>query len=139
MEYKKEGGVYIIRLDKGDEIISSLNRILKEEKIKSGWFCGIGALSKVKLVYFCQSKKDFKELEVNEEVELTSLNGDISMMDGEPYIHAHGTISDSKFNVKGGHFKEGVVGATVEIVLLAFEVDVNRKFNSTIGLNLFDF
>ena len=38
-----------------------------------------------------------------------------------------------------GHLKEGVVGATVEIVVVQLDSEINRKYDEKIGLNLMDF
>ena len=38
-----------------------------------------------------------------------------------------------------GHLKEGVVGATVEIVVVQLDSEINRKYDEKIGLNLMYF
>ncbi len=43
MEYRKFADTYVIRLDKGEEIISSLQAICEKENIRLGSVEGIGA------------------------------------------------------------------------------------------------
>ena len=37
-----------------------------------------------------------------------------------------------------GHLKEGRIAATCEIVLVKLDVDIKRKYDDVIGLNLLD-
>lgn len=46
------------RLLKGEEIISGLNKFLKENSIKAGLISGIGAVRRVKIGYYDQSEKN---------------------------------------------------------------------------------
>lgn len=39
-------------------------------------------------------------------------------------------------NAIAGHLKEGITAATCEIVLVRFNITINRKFDNFIGLNL---
>ena len=46
MEFRKFKEKYIIRLNKGDEVISSITDLCRKENIKLGSFVGLGAASK---------------------------------------------------------------------------------------------
>ncbi|MFH0931320.1 MAG: PPC domain-containing DNA-binding protein, partial [Candidatus Zixiibacteriota bacterium] len=61
MHYKKFGNVYVLRLETGEEIIASLKRFVKKEKIEGGFFYGLGAVKNVTLGYFNLEKKEYKE------------------------------------------------------------------------------
>ena len=60
-------------------------------------------------------------------------------MNNEAYLHCHITLSDVEMETIAGHLKEGVVGATVEIVVVQLDSEINRKYDEKIGLNLMDF
>ena len=47
MEYRKFGKQYVIRLEKGEEIVSSIKDLCVKENIKLGSLSGIGAVNKV--------------------------------------------------------------------------------------------
>ena len=45
MEYRQFGSTYYVRLDRGDEIISSILNICRTEHIESAVYSGIGGCS----------------------------------------------------------------------------------------------
>ena len=45
MEYRKFGKQYVIRLEKGEEIVSSIKDLCEKENIKLGSLSGIGAVN----------------------------------------------------------------------------------------------
>ncbi len=139
MRFKElEKNRFIIRLETGEEINASLLKFLSEKKITAGFFTAIGAVEKVELGYFFQKKKQYLGKVIEKEMEVVSLSGNISTMNNAPYIHAHAVCSDENMQTHAGHLKLGIVGSTLEIVLVAFNGDVNRKFSDEAGLNLLD-
>ena len=52
MEYKRSGNTYIIRIDRGEEIIEKLLAVVKKENIKLAHVEAIGACDYVKVGLF---------------------------------------------------------------------------------------
>ena len=52
MEYRKIGDNYYIRMDRGDEIISTLLAVCEKESIPSAVFSGIGGCQSAELQVF---------------------------------------------------------------------------------------
>lgn len=71
-------------------------------------------------------------------LEITNLTGNIATLDNEVYLHCHITLSDEEMKVIAGHLKEGKIAATCEIILVKLDVEINRKYDDFIGLNLLD-
>ncbi len=71
-------------------------------------------------------------------MEVVSLTGNISVMDNNPYVHAHAVLSDENMQTYAGHLKFGIVSPTLEITLIAFNANVTRIFSEKAGLNLLD-
>ncbi|MBI2136434.1 DNA-binding protein [Candidatus Woesearchaeota archaeon] len=139
MKFKElEKNRYFIMLENGEEIIESLTKFLAANKITSGFFTAIGAVEKVELGYFFQKKKQYRGKVIEQEMEVVSLNGNITSMDNKPYIHAHAVLSDENMQTYAGHLKFGIVGPTLEIILIAFNANVKKKFNEKVGLNVLD-
>jgi len=139
MDYRKFGSKYVLRLDKGDEIVESIKKLCEKEGIKLGMVTGIGATNKAVIGLFHTSSKEYHSKELTGDMEITSLVGNISQMDGEVYLHLHITLGDKDYNVYGGHLTSAVISATGEIIIDAIEGEVDREFNQEIGLNLFKF
>ena len=60
MNYRKFENQYVIRLDRGEEIVESLKTIAEKENIKLAYLTGIGAVGNVQPVCLIQKKKYLK-------------------------------------------------------------------------------
>ena len=49
MNYMKTGNTYIVRIDRGEEIVKAVNDICREENITLGSLSGLGAVDSAKL------------------------------------------------------------------------------------------
>ena len=136
MKFKQYGRRYIVRLDVGEEVITTLKQFCIDNGIESGSVMGIGAIRNVRISYFDMAKRDYLDKEISEDLELTSLMGNISTMDGAAFLHLHVTLSDSDFNVFGGHLSAGIISATGEIFIDTQEGKLEKKFYPETGFRL---
>lgn len=136
MKFRKNNNLYFISLEPGDEINSSFEKLAKNEKLNSAWIQGIGAVTNLEMGYYELSLKTYIRKNFNDDYELTSLSGNITIKDGELFSHTHINFSDNKFNVFGGHLFEGEISAAGEFILILGENFINRKFDDFTGLAL---
>lgn len=139
MEFVKFGNKYVLRLDKGEEIVETLKEFCSQHGIKLGWIKGIGAVGEATIGLFETGKKEYHSVDLKGDYEITSLLGNISTMDGETYLHLHITLGDDKYSILGGHFARGVISATGEFLIESIDGEVDREFNDEVGLNLYKF
>ena len=139
MQYKLIQDKYVIRLEKGEELIRALSEFCASNKIIFGYFYGVGAISKVELAHYSLETKEYSSRIIEEPLEICSLSGNVALLDGKISLHIHIVVSDREMKTYGGHLKEAVISATCEIFLKRINSEVNRKFSEEIGLNLFDF
>ena len=139
MIYKKFNNKYIVRLNVGEEIVESVKKFAQEENIRFGTVTGIGAINKAKIGLFNTETKEYQSTILEEDMEIISLAGNITEMNGEPYIHLHIALANSEHNVKAGHLNMAVISATGEIIIEAIDGYVDREFDDDIGLNLLKF
>ncbi len=139
MEFKKFGTKYVIRMDKGEEIVETLKRFCQEQQITLGWVKGLGAVNKATIGLFEVGIKEYHSVELTGDYEITSLLGNISTMNGEVYLHLHINLSDASYKTYGGHLNSAVISATGELLVEAVEGTVERCLDEEIGLNLYKF
>ena len=139
MEYRKYDRHYVVRLDKDEEIVTSLEKLCEKEKISLGFVSGIGAVNQVIAGLFRTGEKRFLGHTWEGDMEIVSLTGLITTMDDSPYLHLHIAVADEEGNVRGGHLKKAVIGATGELTISLEEGKIDRKFSREIGLNLLEF
>ena len=139
MKAKKFGHKFIVRMDKGEEIVETLKQFCKDNDIKLGSIIGIGATNKVMVGLFDVETKKYHSKELVGNYEIAPLAGNISTMDGQVYLHLHINLCDSQHHSFGGHLNSAVVSATFEAVIEVIDGQVDREFSEEIGLNLFKF
>lgn len=139
MEYRKFGNYYVIRLEKGEEIVTKIKELCEKEEIKLASLSGIGAVNKVTAGLFKTKEKKYVSKTYEEDMEIVSLGGNVSCMNGETYLHFHISVANEAGEVRGGHLTEAFISATGELVLTRIEGTVDREYSDEIGLNLFKF
>jgi len=136
MKWRREGSRIFIRLQLGDEVLSSLAEVAGREGVSGGWFSGIGAASEVELGYYHLDRKDYDRTLVEGDVEFASASGSLGLVDGKPFVHLHAVVSDRESITRGGHLFRAVTGATLEFVLLLADGPIERTRDEETGLNL---
>ena len=121
MDYRRFGETYYVRLDRGDEVVSSILSICLAEQIGSATFSGIGGCGEAQIQTFIPEAGAFEMRTLQGMLELVSLAGNvISDEQGELYHHAHAAFAFKDANghhVAAGHVKSITVSYTAEIEL----------------------
>ena len=104
----RSGRTFRINLKKGDEIMSGLTEFAEKHHIKNAHFTGLGAVNKGLFGWADpESTRGQKKIELNQEAEIVSFIGNISVnSDGRSIVHGHGSVALSDGSVKGGHWWE---------------------------------
>ena len=139
MEYRIFGQTAVLRLEKGEEVIESIIALCKKEDIKLGSILGLGAANYVTVGLFKIDEKKYYSNTFEEDFEITNLTGNISRMNGEVYLHIHGTFANIEGKCIGGHLNKAIISATSEIIINIINGEVDREFSDEIGLNLIKF
>lgn len=134
MEYVEESDRIVVRLARGDPVMESLETIREECEVNGGFFFGIGAVDDVTLGHYDVTEQDYKEETFEEEFEVTSFLGNI----GPDKIHAHIQLGRRDFTTLGGHFVDGVVSGTFEVVVVPVATDLVHQYDEPTGLDVFD-
>ena len=138
MEYKRTGDMIFLRLQKGEEIVESLKEIATKENIRAASVSGIGATDDFTVGVFDMDTKKYDSYAFNGNHEINALVGNISYMDGA-YAHVHITCTGKDCKVVGGHLLRAVVSLTAEIVLSVADIEIGRKRDDALGINLWRF
>ena len=139
MQYKRFGDTFMIRIDYGEEIMENLLAVCEKEGILLGQVSAIGAADHAAIgVYDLQTQSYHRE-DLDGFMEIASLAGSVTSMNGKPYIHLHVTLADQNHTVHGGHVIEMRVGATCEMFVRAMDGEVTREKNPELGINLWTF
>lgn len=139
MDYRKSGNKYVLRLNRGEEILASITDLCRKENIKSALVSGIGATQSVEAGFYSFKKKKYCGYCFNQNMEILSLLGNITSKDNEPYLHLHIVVSNDEGEAFGGHLTKAVISVTAEIFIDTLDLDINREPDSLTGINLIKF
>ena len=139
MDYRRFENRYVLRLDRGEEVLTQLEAFCRQEGITAGYAVGLGAANRVTMGLFDTTEKVYHKTTVTGPMEITSLVGNISTKDGEIYLHFHINVCNEQMQVMGGHLNECIISATGELNVIRIDGPLERKFSDEIGLNLYEF
>ena len=140
MEYRSFGDTYIIRLNRGEEILSALTEFCRKEQIRLGSVEALGASEHAVIGLYDVAARQYHKHAFDEPMEITSLLGNISTKDGEIYLHLHINLCREDMSVIGGHLNECRISATCEMFVRRLEGAVERRLDTEeTGLNLYRF
>ncbi len=138
MKEYSDGTNYLLRFDRGEEVITTLLRWAKERKLEGAFLTGLGAVENPHLGYFDAEKKGYIDKEFEGEFEIASLTGNLAWDGAGPIAHIHVTIAGPNFLAFGGHLYSAVVSGTVEIAVIPFGSKLERKYKEELNLKLLD-
>lgn len=143
MTWRFDGYNWLVRLDKGELLIESLTRLVKEQNVTGAWISGIGGAVWAELGFYDLDSKQYTWKKLDQPMEITGLQGNVAWdnprSSGEPVLHIHGMLSNKQMQAFGGHIKELEVAATCEILLHRwYDQDLVRSQDVEVGLNLLD-
>jgi uncharacterized protein len=89
------------------------------------------------LGFFDWQRKDYRRIPVREQVEVTTLVGDIAVeADGKPALHLHAVLGRSDGSVLGGHLLKAHVRPTLEVIVHEAPAHLRRCRDRETGLTL---
>ena len=139
MEYTRYENDYVIRLDKGEELIRCLTDFCEKEHISYGSVTGIGASDRVLIGIYDVQEQLFHQTEFNEVMEITNITGNITRTNNGPYLHIHISLAREDLSQIGGHLKECRISATCELHLHTVPLKIGRQPDPETGLNIYRF
>ena len=135
MNFKQINSKVIIRIDKGEELVTTLKTICKKLDIKFGSIVGIGATDKATIGLFNTKTKKYQSKEFIGDHEIASLVGNVSTMNGEVYLHLHIIICNVENEAMGGHLSSAIISATFEGIINLIDEQVIREHDDEVGIN----
>ena len=130
--------VFVVVLATGEEVVRNLTLFASNERLAASEFTAIGAFQRAVVAYFDWESKRYSPIPIDEQVEVLSLIGDITIDGQSPKIHAHVVVGKRDGSAHGGHLMEGHVRPTLEVVVTELPRHLHRKHDAASGLALID-
>ena len=140
MQSRDAGTGFVIKLERGEELIATLTDFCTRRGMHAGVFQGIGAVERVKIGYYDLEKREYFFRDEAGVFEVASMQGNVALVNDVPFIHAHAVLSrcDESLECIGAHIKEAYVAVTLEVYMTPLEISLSRKMDDSVGLKLLD-
>ena len=132
----KDAGSFVLRFDAKEEVLEELKNFCEKKQFSAAWFSAIGAASEVTIAFWNPRTKAYEERTMTEPLEIVSLTGNVSSLNGHIALHAHGSFADYGHRTWGGHASRVVVSATCELLLTPLAGTLKRSPDLDTRLNL---
>jgi len=129
---------YMNSLPKGADINIFLKEFAIKNNIQTASLNFIGSLEQVSLGFYDQTTRKYNKKDFFTPFEIVSGTGNISLKDGEVFIHSHVILSDKNYQVIGGHLFNSKVFAGEYVIYELPELLLKRNFDKTTGLSLWN-
>ncbi|HUN66389.1 MAG TPA: PPC domain-containing DNA-binding protein [Bacteroidota bacterium] len=127
------------QLPYGADLYESLTQLVKKEGITCGRIAGLGATTHAVVAFYDQKTHVYNPLEFPGGMEILNLHGNISVRDGQPFVHVHIVLGDAAGRVFGGHLLPGTRLFACEVFVDEFDgPPLTRNQEPRTGLHLWN-
>lgn len=130
------GRCFVGRLPTEADIIAALTAFCKENGVRAGWISAIGTVRQAEVGYFDHERKEYLHIEVARFMEVISCQGNVSLRDGEPFVHLHVVLSGPEGETLAGHLFESTAFVGEFHLQELLGPDLVRQPDAASGLSL---
>lgn len=129
--------VHLVRLSHGADLYDQITAYAVENNIRAAAISFLGAVSKASLRYYDQDEQVYRDFVIDDHLEIVSGVGNITLLDGSPFLHAHMTLADAAGAAFGGHVNQGTVVFATEVTIHELDgAPPVRELDERTGLTL---
>ena len=129
--------VLLGRLEKGDDVLEGLTEFCVQHGVAAGSIQALGLVQRGRLRFYDQATASHHEIEFEQGMEIVSLVGNISLKDGDVFLHCHVVLADRQGRCFGGHLISGNIAFVCEFAIIALEGPVpERTYDEATGLTM---
>jgi predicted DNA-binding protein with PD1-like motif len=138
MRFQQFDSRFQLRIESGEEVGATLNQFFVANDISFAQITGLGAVRSATVSYWNSTIQQYETHPLEEQMEVVSLIGNVSIREGEPFAHIHLGLGRKDLALIGGHFNAAVAHPMLEIWLTPIDGIVTRTLDESCGLFLMD-
>jgi predicted DNA-binding protein with PD1-like motif len=136
------GRVIVARVMPGSDLLEALRCVVRDEEIEAGVILSVVGLLERARLRNCKRLPDAYPitdenrtyLSFDKPLEVLCASGNITMLEGEPLVHTHVSLSSvegDEITVIGGHLIEGcVIFGFAEVILMELDgIEMEKRFD----------
>ena len=108
------GRTHLLSLSRGDDLLEVLASFARSNGILAATITLLGSVTRADLSWYDPETADYRTFVVEEQLEVASGTGNISLFEGAPLVHVHAVFADSSGKAFGGHINPGTTVFALE-------------------------
>jgi predicted DNA-binding protein with PD1-like motif len=130
-----DGRAAFVRLARGDDLLEQLNAAASDLGFEAATLQVVGAVERLAVAYYRQDTHEYERHEHDAPHEISGGVGNVSLKDGEPFVHIHVTGSGSDGKAVAGHLVDGTRVYMIEAYFRSLDGPAPvRELEDEIGL-----
>jgi predicted DNA-binding protein with PD1-like motif len=135
----EEGATHVFRVPRGEGLVETVTAFAAEHGIEAAWFTYLGAVNRASLRYYDQDAGEYHNFVLDQDLEILSGTGNVSLLDGAPFVHTHAAFGDREGKAWGGHVNQGTNAFIIEVRLEELSGDrLERLPDEALGLSVWE-
>ena len=134
MRFQRFGDRYQLRLESGEPVAPTLLGWLRQQDIGYATMTGLGAVRSAMVSYWNAVTSEYEQHALDDQMEVVSLVGNVTLKDGAPFTHIHVTLGRRDLHILGGHFNDATVNPNLEVWVQPEAESVERVLDESCGL-----
>lgn len=127
------------KLPHSKDLIKSITEVCVGKNIRIASLQLIGAVKNATVGFYDQTKKEYMSISYTEPLEIISSFGNVSIKDGNIFVHLHVTLSGKSGAAYGGHLMSPTEIFACEYSITELDgEELVRKYDEVTGLYLWD-
>lgn len=131
---EESDGRLVVSLARGEMLRACIENLAIQRGIRGARISAIGAIEDPELGCYDLPSQSYDKRVFPGIWELLSMEGNISLLQGRPFLHAHVSISGHDYQALGGHLFDARVGVVVELFIDPLSTPLPRIPCAAIGL-----
>jgi predicted DNA-binding protein with PD1-like motif len=138
VQFQRFGDRFQLRFETGEPLVESMTPWLVAQDIEYASVTGLGAVQHATFSWFNWEQKAYETHAFDEQMELTSLVGNVTIRENAPFLHAHVSLGRRDLSLMGGHLNELIARPLLEVWLAVEGATVRRVLDESCGLYVMD-
>jgi predicted DNA-binding protein with PD1-like motif len=117
------GPIHLFRLPRDADLYEEISRFASEHGITAATVTFLGAVQRASLRYYDQEARQYQDFVIEHALEVVSGVGNVTLLNGEPFLHIHAAFTDEFGRGHGGHVNTGTVVFAIEVTVQELDGD----------------
>ena len=126
MQWRRDVQYILVTMVPGDKLQEGLLQAAREAGVQAAEISGLGGVTNIELGLVKADMSGYTPTRFTGLWELVSLTGNLSQLEGQPFLHLHAALGGQGGEMRGGHLLEAEISVTAEIFMRPLQEPLQR-------------